>query len=108
MGKVKSLVVIVDEGLTWNDQFKSLTGKLTAGLSSLKKLKAVFPQSKLCDVYRAFFESHLRYANVVWGSLSSVELQTLQRFCRIEPYQSSKVQDVKTRGLKIGYMLRAR
>ena len=78
-GKVKSLGVIVDEGLTWNDQFKSLTGKLAAGLLSLTKLKDVFPQSKLCDVYRALFESHIRCGNVVWGSLSSAELQTLQR-----------------------------
>ena len=50
-----------------------------AGLSSLKKLKDVLPQSKLCDVYRALFESHLRYANTIWGRLSSAELQTPQR-----------------------------
>ena len=64
VGKVKSLGVIVDEGLTWNDQFKSLTGTLAAGLSSLKKLMDVLPQPKLCDIYRALFESHLRYGNV--------------------------------------------
>ena len=45
----------------------------------MKKLKDVLPQSKLCDVYRALFEIHIRYGNVVWGSLSSAELQTLQR-----------------------------
>ena len=61
------------------NQFKSLTGKLAGGLSSLKKLKNVHPQSILCDVYCALFESHLRYINVVCGSLSSTELQTLQR-----------------------------
>ena len=33
VGKVKSFGVIVDEGLTWNDQFKSLMGKFE-GLSS--------------------------------------------------------------------------
>ena len=79
MGKVKSLGVIVDEGLKWKDQLKSLTGKVAGGLSSLRKLKDVLPQSKLCDVYRALFESHLRYGNVVWGSLSPAELQALQR-----------------------------
>ena len=65
--KTNSLGVIVDEGLKWKDQYKSLTGKLAGGLSSLKKLKDVLPQSKLCDVYHALFESHLRYGNVVWG-----------------------------------------
>ena len=77
--KTKSLGVIVDEGLKWKDQYKSLTGKLAGGLSSLKKLKDVLPQSKLCDVYHALFESHLCYGNVVWGSISSSELQALQR-----------------------------
>ena len=41
--KVKSLCVIVDKGLKWKNQFKSLTGKLAGGLSSLKKLKNVTP-----------------------------------------------------------------
>ena len=43
VGKVKSLGFIVDKGLTWNDQFKSLTGKLAASLSSLKNLRMFFP-----------------------------------------------------------------
>ena len=77
--KTKSLGVIIDEGLKWKDQYKSLTGKLAGGLSSLKKLKDVLPQSKLCDVYHPLFESHIRYGNVVWGSISSSELQALQR-----------------------------
>ena len=77
--KTKSLGVIIDEGLKWKDQYKSLTGKLAGGLSSLKKLKDVLPQSKLCDVYHALFESHIRYGNVVWGTISSSELQALQR-----------------------------
>ena len=79
VGKDKSLGVIVDEGLPWNDQFKLLTGKLAAGFSSLEKLKDVLSPSKLCDVYRALFESHLRYANTLWGSLTPAEVQTLQR-----------------------------
>ena len=74
----KSLGVIIDEGLKWKDQYKSLIGKLAGGLSSLKKLKDVLPQSKLCDVYHALFESHIRYGNVVWGTISSSELQALQ------------------------------
>ena len=30
-------------------------------------------------MYHALFESHIRYGNVVWGSISSSELQALQR-----------------------------
>ena len=68
--KTKPLGVIIDEGLKWKDQYKSLIGKLVGGLSSLKKFKDVLPQSKLCDVYHALFESHIRYGNVVWGTIS--------------------------------------
>ena len=50
---IKKCWIVVYKGLTWNDQFKSLTGKLAAGLSSLKNTKNVLSQSKLCDVYRA-------------------------------------------------------
>ena len=45
----------------------------------MNKLKDGFPQSKLCDIYRALIEGHLRHGNVVWRSLSSAELQTLER-----------------------------
>ena len=46
----------------------------------MKKIKDVLPQSKLYDAYHALFESHLRYGNVAWGSISSSELHELQRF----------------------------
>ena len=77
VGKVKSLGIIVDVGLKWKNQFKSLTGKLAGDLSSVKRLRNVLPQSKLCNIYRALFESHIRYGNIVWGTPSSTELQIL-------------------------------
>ena len=40
------------------------------GIAALKKLKTVVPQSQLCNVYYAIIESHLRYADVILGSLS--------------------------------------
>ena len=33
--KTKSLVVILDENLSWKDHFKPLKGKVTSGLSAL-------------------------------------------------------------------------
>ena len=84
--KTKSLGVIIDEGLKWKDQYKSLAGKLAGGLSFLKKLKDVLPQSKLCDVYHALFESHIRYGNVVW--VASLHLNYKHfNVSKTEPYQ---------------------
>ena len=49
------------------------------GLASLKKLKNIIPQSKLCTVYYAIVESHIRYADEIWGSLPKLKLDSLQR-----------------------------
>ena len=53
--KTKSLGVIVDEGLNWEQHFKVVKGKVRRGLSSLKKLKNLLPQKQLDNVYRASF-----------------------------------------------------
>ena len=77
--EVKYLGVTIDENLSWNKQYKKLKCKLKSGLSSLRKLKNILPQSKLDQVYRALFESHLRYGDELWGSLSTTKLEHLQR-----------------------------
>ena len=49
------------------------------GVAAMKKLKGILPQSMLFQVYKALVESHLRYADVVWGSLSNTKTSALQR-----------------------------
>ena len=79
VAKTKSLGVIVDERLNWDDQFNKVKGKVSCGLKSLKKLQNLLSQFQLDHVYRALVESHLRYAIVIWGSLPKAEVNTLQR-----------------------------
>ena len=79
VAKTKLLGVVVDEGLNWDNQLSKVKGKMSGGLRSLRKLKNLIPQSQLDHVYRALVESHLRYANVIWGSLSKSKINTLQR-----------------------------
>ena len=83
--KTKSLGVIVYEGLNWEEQFKTVKGKVHGGLTSLKKLKNILPQSQLSNVYRALVESHMRYADVIWGSLSIQKRNPFNVF-RTEPF----------------------
>ena len=73
------LGVTIDENLSWNKQYKRLKCKLRSGLSSLRRLKNILPQSKSDQVYRALFESHLRYGDELWESLSATKLEHLQR-----------------------------
>ena len=77
--ETKSLRIYVDERLNWKEQYSKVKGKVSGGLWSLKKLMKIVPQSELVNIYYALVESHLRYANVVWGSLSNTKLEDLQR-----------------------------
>ena len=58
---------------------RSSKGKIKSALSSLQKLRNILSQSKLDQVYRALLESHLRYSDELWGSLSNTKLDHLQR-----------------------------
>ena len=76
--KTKCLGVTVDDKLNWGNQFRSVKGKITSGLAPLKMLKNIILQSQLMHVYYALVENHLRYAIVVWGSLSDTKMEALQ------------------------------
>ena len=39
------------------------------GVIESEQLKNIISQSQLCNVYYALIEIHLRYADVIWGSL---------------------------------------
>ena len=65
----KSLGTIVDEGLNWERQYRTVHIKGRRGLQSLRRLKCILPQSSLSNVHRALIEGHIWYADVIWGSL---------------------------------------
>ena len=79
MDKAKSLGVIIDEKLNWEEQFRQTKGKMSGGLAALKRLKNVIPQSQISNIYYALIESHLRIAEVIWRSLSKTKIGTFQR-----------------------------
>ena len=70
---------MVEEYLNWDDQFRTVKSKISGGLASLKKLKSILPESQLGSVYFTFVESHLCYADVIWGSLPTRKIKILQR-----------------------------
>ena len=75
----KSLGITVDERLNWERQYKTVHKKSRGGLQSLRRLKNILPQSSLSNVYRALIESHIQYADVIWGSLSNTKIEFLRR-----------------------------
>ena len=93
--KTKSLGLIVDEHLSWDDQFNLTKDKINSGIWAIKRLKNILPQSQLCKVYYALVESQLRYGDVVWGSLSETNLAAFQRLQTraLEIIKSAKIKD---------------
>ena len=77
--KVKYLGITVDENLMWNERYEKLRCKVKAVLSPLQKLKNILTQSELDQLYKALFESCLRYSDDIWSNLSDTKLQHLQR-----------------------------
>ena len=48
--QAKSLGITIDEKLTWDEHLRRVKGKMSAGLSALKQLKNMLPQSQLCRI----------------------------------------------------------
>ena len=93
--QAKSLGITIDEKLTGDEHLRRVKGKMNSGLSALKRLKNILPQSQLCSVYYALVESHKRYGDVIWGSLCKTKLAALQRLqvraCSI--MKNAKIKD---------------
>ena len=85
VANTKSLGIIVDEGLNWEQQFKTVYNKSRGGLESLKTLKNILSQSSLSNLYRALVESNMWYADVIWGNLSNSKIESCN-VSRTEPW----------------------
>ena len=73
----------------------------------MKKLKGILPQSMLFKVYKALVESHLRYTDVIWGSLSNAKISALQRLQNhsFDIIEASKIKEFLIRPtISIGQM----
>ena len=90
----KLLGITVDEGLNWERQYKTVHNKTRGGLQSLRRLESILPQSSLSNVYRALIESHIRYADVIWGSLSNTKIEFLHLHDRVvSMIHTSRIKD---------------
>ena len=91
VSKSKSLGVIIDENLTWNDHIDKLAKKIASSIAALKRVRQFVPPSTLC-IYNALIQPHFDYCSVVWGNCSiklSDKLQKLHnRAARVLTYSS--------------------
>ena len=79
VNKSKTLGVIVDEHLSWNDQIQSIVSKSSKGIGMIRRIKKFVPQSTLLKVYNAIVLSHFDYCSLVWDNCSDYLLNKLQK-----------------------------
>lgn len=75
----KILGVYIDESLTWSKHIDEIAKTITAGISTLKRLRDFASRDVLVSVYNALIMPHFDYCCEVWDSLGSVLAERLQK-----------------------------
>ena len=74
---VRFLGLWVDDTLRFNDHIHKLKAKLNIGLYHLTQAKMNSPLKVRLSIYRALFESHLRYACTSYGSTPRAQIEEI-------------------------------
>lgn len=75
--KTKYLGLTVDNRLTWKEHVTSLHRKLRSCTALMYRLQNRLPDAVKLSVYKALFESNLRYGVSIWGTAADSHLQLL-------------------------------
>ena len=78
---VKYLGLEIDENLNWKIQTHDIATKLNRANTLLCKIRNYVSFNTLKAIYFAIFDSHINYANLIWGQNSNFKLRvtTLQK-----------------------------
>uniref|UniRef100_A0A1B6GY92 Reverse transcriptase domain-containing protein n=1 Tax=Cuerna arida TaxID=1464854 RepID=A0A1B6GY92_9HEMI len=82
--EAKYLGVVIDEDLKWTPHVDNLCNKLSSGLYVIRRIRSICNVTVATTAYYALFETHLRYAIIVWGKSSVANLERpliLQKRC---------------------------
>ena len=75
----KYLGVQIDENLTWKNQIKSVTEKVSRAIGFLKFAKHFLPLAVVENLYTSIVEPHFQYCCSVWGCCNSTDILQMQR-----------------------------
>ena len=88
MNKTKSLDLIIDDNLKWDDHIQYICSKVRRNIGLIDHIKHCIPKKSSNLLYKSLVEPYFRYGNTVWGLCNSIlidKLQTLQnRIARID------------------------
>ena len=93
--KCKTLGIIVDQHLSWNDNTENICKKVTTAIYALRRVKPFVDTDTLISIYNTIVRPHFDYCCEVWdviGETQSKRLQKLQnRAARVITNMSNDV-----------------
>ena len=75
----KSLGVIIDDRLRWEDHIDSISKKVSRGIVAIKLIKPFVPESILKQIYNALVQPYFDYCFLVWQNCNLTLQSKLQK-----------------------------
>ena len=79
VNKSKTLGIIIDEHLSWNDQIQNVVTKVSKGIGMLRRIRQFVPKSTLLRICNAIVLSHFDYCSLVWDNCCEYLTDKLQK-----------------------------
>ena len=75
----KSLGVMIDKNLSWEEHITTISKKISSGIGAIKRIRAVVPRGTLLMAYNAIVQPHFDYCSSVWGDCAKGLADRLQK-----------------------------
>lgn len=76
---IKTLGLIIDHKLTWNEHLKQIKNKISTISYVIYRAKKFTPKKQLYMIYHSHFLSHILYLNPIWNICSQTYINQIQR-----------------------------
>ena len=67
----KSLEILVDENLNWNQQIDNISKKVSKGIGILRRVKQYISRQSLETIYESLILPHFDYCSIWFGGIAT-------------------------------------
>ena len=79
VNEAKSLGVIIDRNLNWNEHARVLSKKVASAIGALRRVRPFIPKHTAINIYNALIQPHFDYCSPVWDGLNAKSSESLQK-----------------------------
>ena len=77
--KAKSLVVFIDDKLTWKNHVDEISKRISSGIGALKRLRPFVSLDTAKKIYDSLVQPHFDYCCTVWDGINNKLTEKLQK-----------------------------